>query len=129
MPTPRGLYKLGLHSIGETTDPDNVREADDDDAAALSKYVTQILPKHDPNPVRLSRCLYTVTPDENFLIAPSAANDRVLLFSACSGHGFKYAPVFGELAEEWLKGEPSRELEAFGLSKRGGVNRLGAAKS
>ena len=129
MPAPRGLYKLGLHAVGETTDPDNVREADDDDAAQLSKYVAQILPQHDPEPVRLSRCLYTVTPDENFLITPSAANDRVLLFSACSGHGFKYAPVFGELAEEWLKGEPSRELEAFGLSKRGDVNRLGAIKS
>ena len=129
MPTPRGHFKLGLHAVGETTDPDNVREADDDDAALLSTYVAQILPKHDPNPVRLSRCLYTVTPDENFLITPSKAHDRVLLFSACSGHGFKYAPVFGELAEEWLKGEPSRELEAFGLAKRGDVNRLGAAKS
>ena len=118
-----------LRKIKYSNVPDNVREADDDDAALLSAYVAQILPKHDPNPVRLSRCLYTVTPDENFLITPSKAHDRVLLFSACSGHGFKYAPVFGELAEEWLRGEPSRELEAFGLAKRGDVNRLGAAKS
>jgi sarcosine oxidase len=42
----------------------------------------------------------------------------VLIFSACSGHGFKYAPVFGELAEEWLKGEPSAELAAFSLHSR-----------
>jgi sarcosine oxidase len=88
-----------------------------------------LLPQHDPLPMRMVRCLYTVTPDENFLVTPSAVNDRVLLFSACSGHGFKYAPAFGELAEEWLKGEPSAELEAFGLASRGGVNRLGAAKS
>lgn len=129
MPAPRGLYKLGLHSVGGATDPDNVREPDDEDAAQLGEQVEMLLPKHDPVPVRMARCLYTVTPDEHFLIAPSAAHERVLMFSACSGHGFKYAPVFGELAEEWLNGRPSPELEAFGLSRRGDVNRLGSVKS
>jgi sarcosine oxidase len=75
------------------------------------------------------RCLYTVTPDENFLIAPSAANDRVLLFSACSGHGFKYGPALGELAEAWLSGKADEDLQAFGLSGRSQVNRIGAAKT
>ncbi|HRP12374.1 MAG TPA: hypothetical protein PLK37_15195, partial [Terricaulis sp.] len=77
-------------------------------------------------PVRMARCLYTVTPDENFLIAPSVKHERVLMFSACSGHGFKYAPVFGELAQEWLDGKPSDELKALA---RGGANRLGGEKS
>jgi sarcosine oxidase len=129
MPAPRGLYKLGLHAVGGATDADDVREPDETDAALLAKHAAMLLPQHDPLPMRMVRCLYTVTPDENFLITPSAGNDRVLLFSACSGHGFKYAPAFGELAEEWLKSEPSVELEAFGLASRGGVNRLGAAKS
>jgi sarcosine oxidase len=76
----------------------------------------------------MQRCLYTVTPDENFMIAPSGANARALLFSACSGHGFKYAPVFGELAQEWLIGAPSRELEAL-MHPGANVNRLGSAKT
>lgn len=129
MPAPRGLYKLGLHAVGGATDPDDVREPDDEDAKQLGEQVELLLPKHDPKPVRMARCLYTVTPDENFIIAPSKANDRVLLFSACSGHGFKYAPVFGELAEEWLNGASSPELEAFATSRPGGVNRLGAVKT
>ncbi len=54
---------------------------------------------------------------------------RVLLFSACSGHGFKFAPVFGELAQEWLEDKPSAELEGFGQTRGAGVNRLGAAKT
>jgi len=66
----------------------------------------------------LARCLYTLTQDENFLIAPSSANERVLLVSACSGHGFKYAPVYGEFAQEWLAGKPSPELESFSIEKR-----------
>jgi sarcosine oxidase len=129
MPTPRGLYKLGLHAVGGPADPNDVREPDDEDAAMLSEQAALFLPKHDPNPVRLSRCLYTVTPDENFLIAQSKANERVLLFSACSGHGFKYAPVFGEFAEEWLKGQPSPELEAFMGKRVIASNRLGDEKT
>lgn len=118
MPAPRGLYKIGLHAVGAAADADNVMAPDAHDAAALSAHVHELLPRHRPKPVRMATCLYTVTPDENFLIAPSAAHQRVLLFSACSGHGFKYAPAFGELAEEWLKGAPSAELAAFSLHGR-----------
>ncbi|MBL8547630.1 MAG: FAD-dependent oxidoreductase [Hyphomonadaceae bacterium] len=128
MPAPRGLYKMGLHSVGGATDPDNVREPDEDDAALLSEHVAPMLPKHNPAPVKMQRCLYTVTPDENFLIRPSSTHERVLLFSACSGHGFKYAPIFGELAQEWLLGSPSRELEAL-MNPGANVNRLGAPKT
>lgn len=129
MSAPRGYYKLGLHAVGGATDPDNVREPDEKDAALLAEQAVLLLPKHRPEPVGMQRCLYTVTPDEHFLLAQSAAHERVLLFSACSGHGFKYAPIFGELAEEWLIGAPSPEFQAFGLHGRGDVNRLGAPKA
>lgn len=127
MPAPRGLYKMGLHAVGGgVDDPDHVREPDEQDAAMIGEHVRLMLPQHDPIPVRMARCLYTVTPDENFLIAESALHTRVLLLSACSGHGFKYAPILGELAQEWLDGAPSAEFE---MLAHGGVNRLGAAKS
>lgn len=129
MPAPRGLYKVGLHAVGGAADPDQVREPDESDAEALAEQVRELLPQHDPSPVRMARCLYTVTPDENFLIAPSAESTRVLLFSACSGHGFKYAPAFGVLAQEWLDERPSAELEAFGAARRAEVNKLGGLKS
>jgi sarcosine oxidase len=129
MPAPRGLYKVGLHAVGGATDADDVRPPDEDDAALLSAQVSLLLPKHNAQPVRMARCLYTVTPDENFLVAASAAHERVLMFSACSGHGFKYAPVFGELCELWLSGRSSAELEAFGLRVRARVNRLGGEKT
>lgn len=128
MPAPRGLYKIGLHAVGGATDADNVREPDEADAALLSEHAAPLLPKHNPRPIRMQRCLYTVTPDENFLIAQSSLNERILMFSACSGHGFKYAPIFGELAQEWLMGSPSRELDAL-MKPGSNVNRLGAPKS
>jgi sarcosine oxidase len=128
MPAPKGLYKFGLHSVGGATDADAVREPDEADATLLAEHARALLPTHDPLPVRMARCLYTVTPDENFLMRPSGVHERILMFSACSGHGFKYAPVFGELAQEWLEDRPSAELLAF---MRGDprVNRLGAEKN
>ncbi|MGE0741310.1 MAG: FAD-dependent oxidoreductase [Hyphomonadaceae bacterium] len=127
MPAPRGLYKLGLHAVGGATDPGDVRDPDAQDAALLSEQAELLLPQHKTAPARMARCLYTVTPDENFIIAPSMAHDRILMFSACSGHGFKYAPVFGELAEEWLRDAPSEELLAFARGPT--VNKLGATKT
>jgi len=126
MPAPGGLYKLGLHAVGGATDPDDVRPPSDEDAQLLSAHAAALLPKHQPTPVRMQTCLYTVTPDENFIVTPSKSDARVLLFSACSGHGFKYAPVFGELAQEWLEERPSPELQAF--ARGAPVTRLGAAK-
>jgi len=127
MPAPRGLYKLGFHAIGGAADPDRVREPDDEDIQQLRERAVALLPRHDPNPVRAARCLYTVTPDENFLIAPSQHHPRVLLFSACSGHGFKYAPIFGELVQEWLEDKHSPELETL-FGGAADVTRLGAEK-
>ena len=129
MPAPRGLYKFGLHAVGRAADPDDVQEPNADDAALLTEHVKLVLPRHDPTPVKMMRCLYTVTPDENFVITSSATHDRVLMFSACSGHGFKYAPVFGELAQEWLEGAPSPELQALGERSMGAVVRIGGEKS
>lgn len=127
MPAPRGQYKIGLHATGgAVSDPDHVREPDAEDARMLSDYARAFLPQHNPEPVRMARCLYTVTPDENFLIAQSRAHERVLIFSACSGHGFKYAPIFGELAQEWLDGAPSEELRALA---RLPVTRMGGEKA
>lgn len=127
MPAPRGLYKIGLHARGGAVDdPNHVREPDEQDARELGDIAQKLLPKHDVGPSHMARCLYTVTPDENFLIRASNKHERVLMFSACSGHGFKYAPVFGELAEEWLNGTPSAELDVLA---RGQVNRLGSEKT
>ena len=128
MPAPNGLYKLGLHVVGETVDPSDVRAPDAEDAKRLSEEARLLLPLHDPKPLRMARCLYTVTADENFLITPSRENERVLLFSCCSGHGFKYAPVFGEMAEAWIDGRSTPELTAFAAQGRAApATGLGAA--
>lgn len=49
---------------------------------------------------RSETCLYTMTPEQHFLVDASPHDARVVVLSACSGHGFKFAPVVGKLAAE-----------------------------
>jgi len=61
--------------------------------------------------------MYTVTPDEHFVIDALVDEDRIVYASACSGHGFKFASVIGEvLADLATAGRTEHEI-AF-LSRR-----------
>ena len=112
MPTRDGFYKVGLHAAGPVVDPDKVEEPNTADAVLLARHAGAYLRLDDAAPVRMARCLYTLTPDSNFLLSPLA--DNVLAFSCCSGHGFKYAPAYGEIALDWIEGRrDTSELKAF----------------
>jgi glycine/D-amino acid oxidase-like deaminating enzyme len=59
-------------------------------------------------------CLYTNTPDGHFLIDRHPTHPEVLIVSACSGHGFKFATVIGESVAQLVAGEtPSLDLSLF----------------
>ncbi|MFM7230545.1 MAG: N-methyl-L-tryptophan oxidase [bacterium] len=60
-------------------------------------------------------CLYTNTPDERFVVGPLPSAPRVVVGSACSGHGFKFGPLMGRilagLAMDGTSGVPEFESE------------------
>ena len=58
------------------------------------------LPGLDPDPVRAAVCLYTNAPDGHFVIGALPGWPNLTLVSACSGHGFKFAPVIGEVVAD-----------------------------
>ena len=61
-------------------------------------------------------CMYTNTADEHFWIARDSRNARVLIASACSGHGFKFSPVIGEVLADLVEGkQPAFDLGLFGV--------------
>lgn len=65
-------------------------------------FVKRRLPDLEPEPRDSATCIYTNTPDRNFVIDFLPGDDRVLMVSACSGHGFKFASVIGEIAADLL---------------------------
>jgi sarcosine oxidase len=61
-------------------------------------------------------CLYTMAPDSRFLIGRDPARERVVVVSACSGHGFKHSAAVGDLVAEFaLTGATPPELAPFAI--------------
>jgi monomeric sarcosine oxidase len=85
--------KAGAHHAGAETDPDETAEPDPALVERIASWVAERLPAADPEPVAAETCLYTTTPDERFILE---RRGRVVIGSACSGHGFKFAPAVGK---------------------------------
>jgi sarcosine oxidase len=85
--------KAGAHHAGSATDPDEVGEPDATLVERVSAWVAERLPNADPEPLLVETCLYTTTPDERFILE---RRGNVVIGSACSGHGFKFAPAVGK---------------------------------
>jgi sarcosine oxidase len=63
-------------------------------------------------------CLYTNTPDHHFVIDVHPDHPQVIVASPCSGHGFKFASVVGEiLADLATEGRSRFDLAPFSLSR------------
>jgi sarcosine oxidase len=63
-------------------------------------------------------CLYTVTSDSNFVIDVHPDNDRIIVASPCSGHGFKHSAAIGEaLAEQVIEVKSKIDISSFSLKR------------
>ena len=83
--------KAGLHQSGPTVDPNEPSVPDERIAARTAEWVARRFPSVS-GPVRTETCLYTTRTDDEFLLE---RRGRVVVGSACSGHGFKFAPAIG----------------------------------
>jgi sarcosine oxidase len=67
--------------------------------------------------VRSKTCLYTLTPDRDFVLSPVTGCESVLV-GLGAGHSFKFAPTFGRLlAELATTGECSEDVSPFALDR------------
>ncbi len=84
---------------------------------SIRRFARERLPGISLKPVRRTRCLYTNTPDKNFIVDRHPDFPNVLIVSACSGHGFKFASAIGELvAQAVTRGAIPSLLAPFRLS-------------
>jgi sarcosine oxidase len=85
--------KLGKHKSGPPLDPDDQPGPNAELVEQMREAVARYFPTADPDPADVQTCLYTNTEDERFILE---RHGRIVVGSACSGHGFKFAPVVGE---------------------------------
>ena len=104
---------------GAEADPDALdREIHDDEVARLAEHLSTRLPTLPGRHLRGVACMYTSTPDQHFVIARHPAHATVTVAAGFSGHGFKFAPVVGEiLADLALEGSTRHPISLFAPSR------------
>ena len=111
--------KVASHSHGKMVTPETVdRSFNAADEAELRDF----LEAHIPDAAgRLSFgkiCLYTNTPDGDFILDAHPAHPNLLIAAGFSGHGFKFASVVGEtLAELCVDGKTRHKIDRFSLGR------------
>jgi sarcosine oxidase len=111
--------KIGLHGSDEFCSPETVdREIRPADERVIREKLAEALPLLAGRLIHAETCLYTMTPDEHFVIDRHPEFSQVMLAAGFSGHGFKFASVLGEaLAELATDGKPAYDLELFSLQR------------
>lgn len=111
--TPRHL-KVALHVSGPAIDPD--RSSREPDPVRIDRATTHARERYAPHRVLATEtCIYTMAPDEDFVL------DRrgpIVVASPCSGHGFKFTPLIGDLIADLATGDaPAVPLAAFAIAR------------
>lgn len=113
-------FKIGLYNhLREQGHADRLsREPTEPDEQALRAVLRHVFPDADGPVLALRTCLFTNTPDEHFVIDTLPTLPQVLVASPCSGHGFKFASVIGEiLADMATDRRPPHDLGLFRLDR------------
>jgi sarcosine oxidase len=119
MPDLGAGMKIGWHHSGRTVTADSVdRDVSPQEQAELNDLLRRFLPHAKGQRLGHEVCLYTNTPDGHFVIDRYPGVERVLIVSACSGHGFKFASVVGEIVADLLTtGRSAFDLTPFRLAR------------
>ena len=113
-------FKIGVyHHLRETGHADALsREPTAADEAALRQALAAYFPDADGPVLSLRACLFTNTPDEHFVLDTLPGAPQVVVASPCSGHGFKFASVIGEVLADFATDRPSRfDLDLFRMDR------------
>lgn len=94
--------KVAIHKPGAiVSEPSRMdRSWNQEDHALVSQFLKEVLPEVDNQPSQGSVCLYTMTPDEHFVIDQHPQFERVSFAAGFSGHGFKFASAVGKILSD-----------------------------
>ena len=100
--------KIGRHDHGEVTTPQTIRRAvSPAEVQMLRAVLDRYLPGAAGAVLRTATCMYTMTPDEHFILDRHPRQPNVVFGAGFSGHGYKFAPVIGEILADLATGAGS----------------------
>jgi len=93
--------KIAFYRSFRQTDPDDVdRDVTPEEVAPIRAFLDGLIPGAAATYLRSKVCLYTLTPDEHFVIGLHPAHANVVIAGGFSGHGFKFCSVVGEIVAD-----------------------------
>ncbi len=117
---PNGGVKIAGEQKSLTADPDTVnREVSPLEINTMYEdHIRQAFPGLTSECIKTVPCLYTVTPDSQFIIDFHPEHPQIIVASPCSGHGFKHSAAIGEvLAELATDGKSRIDISSFAFSR------------
>jgi glycine/D-amino acid oxidase-like deaminating enzyme len=110
-----GVVKVANHGPGREMSPDSPeRVVRPEDEQSLRAFLEEELPVLAQAPIVHTRvCMYCDTHDGDFWIAPDPERPGLIVATGDSGHGFKFAPVLGEIIADAVEGKPNPLLQKF----------------
>ncbi len=113
--------KVGRHDGGQTADPDTMERtfgAYPEDEGDLRRFLRDYLPRANGRLLTGKTCVYTMTPDEHFIIDRHPERPQLLFACGFSGHGFKFASAVGEvLAQLAVADSADLDVSTFSLRR------------
>lgn len=101
--------KVAFHHQGGKIDPDSLSQAvEQKEIEEIRRVLNKYLPDANGELLSTAVCMYTNTPDEHFILDHHPKFPQIVLASPCSGHGFKFSPVIGELIAGMIEGKAPR---------------------
>ncbi len=113
-----GAVKVTQDAGGKSVDPDRRSfDPDEDITARVRSFLAARLPQLDAPLHKVKTCLYTLTPDRDFVIDALPGHSNVLL-AIGAGHAFKFASVIGRILSELAQhGRTQSDISAFGIGR------------
>jgi sarcosine oxidase len=116
------------HHLSEVVDPDTCnRRVTAADEGAIRTALAKYLPRANGRLLDAQTCLYTMTPDDTFIVDHLPGYPQVVIASPCCGHGFKFSPVIGEtVADLVTQGTTQNDISQFRLQRLASSEPTGA---
>jgi glycine/D-amino acid oxidase-like deaminating enzyme len=114
-PLHQGVVKIANHGPGREMSPDSAERAvAHGEEKAMRAFLRSTIPALADAPIVYTRiCMYCDTHDGHFWIAPDPERPGLVIATGDCGHGFKFAPVLGEIIADAVEGRTNRWLEKF----------------
>jgi glycine/D-amino acid oxidase-like deaminating enzyme len=114
-PLNQGVVKIANHGGGREMSPDSPdRVVTPDDEEDLRAFLRSTIPTLADAPIVYTRiCMYCDTNDGDFWIAADPERPNLIVATGDCGHGFKFAPVLGEIIADAVEHKPNPILKKF----------------